>query len=121
MPTSAATAPAQARGRRHAPHAASGVSAIARGLPGALHSHARRIAGSRLSRRQGLSEDEMKLALPNATLPSERMSHLFSVALLFTSDSPSDAVLPADGRDGSYIGSGRGTVAGDRIRGTMAW
>lgn len=29
--------------------------------------------------------------------------------------------MPADGRDGAYIGSGRGTVAGDRVEGTMAW
>ncbi|MCA1652497.1 MAG: hypothetical protein LC753_20270 [Acidobacteria bacterium] len=46
---------------------------------------------------------------------------MFNVALEFTSDSPSDAVVSADGRDGAYIGSGRGTVTGDRIRGTMSW
>ena len=29
--------------------------------------------------------------------------------------------MPAEGRDGAYIGSGRGTLRGDRVRGTMAW
>jgi hypothetical protein len=46
---------------------------------------------------------------------------LFDAVLQFTSDSPADAVVEADARDGVYIGSGNGTVTGERVRGTMAW
>ena len=53
--------------------------------------------------------------------PSQHLAHLFNVAWEFTSDSRSDAIGPADGREGAYIGSGEATVAGDRIRGTMSW
>ena len=50
-------------------------------------------------------------------VPSEHLAHLFTVRLEFTSDSPSDAIVPAEGRDGAYIGSGPGTVTGDRVEG----
>lgn len=29
--------------------------------------------------------------------------------------------MPAEGRDGAYVGSGHGTVTGDRVVGTIAW
>ena len=48
-------------------------------------------------------------------------SRLFTAVLEFTSDSPADAVVPSDGRDGAYIGSGTGTVDGELLRGTMSW
>ena len=54
-------------------------------------------------------------------VPSEHLAHLFTVRLEFTSDSPSDAIVPAEGRDGAHIGSGPGTVTGDRVEGTMSW
>jgi hypothetical protein len=54
-------------------------------------------------------------------LAPESLVHLFKVLLEFTSDSASDAVLPAERRDGAYIGSGDGTVTGDRVGGTMSW
>lgn len=58
---------------------------------------------------------------PDIGLASEHLVRLFKVLLEFTSDSPSDAVVPVEGRDGAYIGSGHGTVTGDRVKGTMSW
>jgi hypothetical protein len=55
---------------------------------------------------------------PAASAP---LTPLFSAILEFTSDSPVDAVVPPEGRDGAFIGSGRGRVAGDRVRGTLSW
>jgi hypothetical protein len=52
---------------------------------------------------------------------SENLVRLFTALLEFTSDSRSDAIVSAEGRDGAYIGSGHGTVTGDRIGGTMSW
>ena len=46
---------------------------------------------------------------------------LFKADLQYRSESQSDAVVVAEGRDGVYIGSGDGTVAGDRLRGTIRW
>lgn len=46
---------------------------------------------------------------------------LFDAVLQFASDTPADAAIPADGCDGACIGSGEGTVTGDRLRGTMTW
>jgi hypothetical protein len=54
-------------------------------------------------------------------LSSDNLAHVFKARLEFTSDSPSDAVVPAEGRDGAYIGSGHATVTGDRVEGTMSW
>jgi hypothetical protein len=51
----------------------------------------------------------------------ERLDELFQADLQYRSDSQSDAVVVAEGRDGVYIGSGDGTVAGDRLRGTIRW
>lgn len=52
---------------------------------------------------------------------SERLTHLFNVTLQFTSDSPAAAVVSSEGREGAYIGSGDGTVVGERLRGSMSW
>src|SRR5262249_49895030 len=54
--------------------------------------------------------------------PSEnRLEALFKADLQYRSESQSDAVVVAEGRDGVYIGSGDGTVVGDRLRGTIRW
>ena len=49
------------------------------------------------------------------------LSHLFDVTLQYTSDSPAHAVVSGDGREGVYIGSGDGVVAGESICGTLKW
>jgi hypothetical protein len=46
---------------------------------------------------------------------------LFKADLEYRSDSQSDAVVTAEEREGVYIGSGDGTVIGDRVRGTVHW
>lgn len=46
---------------------------------------------------------------------------LFKANLQYRSESESDAVVATEGREGVYIGSGDGTVAGDRLRGTLRW
>ena len=46
---------------------------------------------------------------------------LFQAVMQYRSVSETDAVVPAEGREGAYIGSGDGTVKGDRIRGTIRW
>jgi hypothetical protein len=51
----------------------------------------------------------------------ERLEELFKADLQYRSESESDAVVVAEGGDGVYIGSGDGTVAGDRLRGTIRW
>ncbi len=48
------------------------------------------------------------------------LDHLFTAVLEFQSDAPADAVVPADGRQGVYLGSGEATVSG-RLQGTMRW
>lgn len=60
-------------------------------------------------------------ALRESTVDTSRLSRLFTAMLEFTSDSPVDAVVPSDGRDGAYIGSGTGSISGDQLRGTMSW
>jgi hypothetical protein len=59
----------------------------------------------------------------SATAASEKkpLELLFRAVLQYRSASERDAVVPADGRDGAYIGSGDGTVTGGRLRGTMNW
>lgn len=49
------------------------------------------------------------------------MTHLFDALLEFTSTSPAEAVVPPEGREGEYLGSGDGTVSGERVRGRMRW
>ena len=64
----------------------------------------------------------MALTAVTARARHERqLAQLFIAALAFTSESSSDAVVSAEGREGAYIGSGNGTVWGDRVRGTMSW
>lgn len=46
---------------------------------------------------------------------------LFKANLQYRSESESDAVVATEGREGVYIGCGDGTVAGDRLRGTIRW
>ena len=46
---------------------------------------------------------------------------LFRADLQYRSESQSDAIVVAEGREGVYIGSGDGTVTGDRVRGTVRW
>jgi len=60
-------------------------------------------------------------AFADRTAETATLTLLFSAVLEFTSDSPADAVVAANGRDGVYIGSGDGTVAGDGLRGTISW
>lgn len=57
----------------------------------------------------------------DAVLAPERLEHLFSAVVQFTSESHADAVIPADGREGEYLGSGNGTVTGNRVQGTIQW
>ena len=47
--------------------------------------------------------------------------HLFDAAVRFTSESPDDAVVPPDQRDGEYLGSGDGVATGERLRGRLRW
>jgi hypothetical protein len=60
-------------------------------------------------------------AVRDSDLSFRELAHLFSARLEFTSDSPSDAIVPAGGRDGAYIGSGHGMATGDRVGGTIVW
>lgn len=46
---------------------------------------------------------------------------LFTATLQFTSESAADAVVPPDGREGLYLGSGNGVVSGERVRGALSW
>jgi hypothetical protein len=47
--------------------------------------------------------------------------HLFDATVQFTSESPADAVVSPDGREGLYLGSGDGVATGERIRGRLRW
>ena len=62
---------------------------------------------------------DMKIATSSQS--ENRLEALFKADLQYRSESQSDAVVVAEGRDGVYIGSGDGTVAGDRLRGTIRW
>jgi hypothetical protein len=53
-------------------------------------------------------------AVLDSDLSFRELAHLFSARLEFTSDSPSDAIVPPEDRDGVFIGSGHGTVTGDQ-------
>jgi hypothetical protein len=46
---------------------------------------------------------------------------LFTAALQYRSDSPDSAVVPNEGREGAFVGSGDGTATGERLRGTVRW
>ena len=46
---------------------------------------------------------------------------LFTATTQFTSEAVADAVVPPEGREGAYLGSGDGIVTGERLRGTLRW
>jgi hypothetical protein len=56
-----------------------------------------------------------------ASSGQSRLEALFKADLQYRSESESDTVVDAEGREGTYIGSGDGTVIGDRLRGTVRW
>lgn len=56
-----------------------------------------------------------------ATSESRHVEPLFRAVLQFRSEVERDAVVAAEGREGAYIGSGDGTLTGERIRGTVRW
>ena len=60
-------------------------------------------------------------AMRESIVDASRLTRLCTAVLDFTSDSAADAVVPAEGRDGAYIGSGSGSVDGDHVRGTISW
>jgi len=53
--------------------------------------------------------------------PVDGLEPLFQAVLQYRSDSEADAVVAVEGHEGVYIGSGDGTVKGERIRGTIRW
>jgi hypothetical protein len=57
----------------------------------------------------------------NTSSGETRLENLFKADLQYRSESQSDAVVVAEGREGVYIGSGDGTVTGDQLRGTVRW
>jgi len=54
-------------------------------------------------------------------LEESKVEPLFRAALQYQSTSEHDAVIGAGGREGAYIGSGDGTIAGEKVRGTVQW
>ncbi len=57
-----------------------------------------------------------------ATSPSDgRVGLLFRAVLQYRSESEADAVVPVEGHEGAYLGSGDGTVTGGRLSGTIRW
>src|SRR5207244_10887712 len=52
---------------------------------------------------------------------SEGLEPFFDAELRYTSESKADAVIPAEGREGVYLGSGTGTVSGATLQGTIDW
>ncbi len=49
------------------------------------------------------------------------LGHLFNATIQFRSYSLNDAVVPPDRREGTYIGSGDGTVTGPVLQGSIQW
>ncbi len=57
-----------------------------------------------------------------ATAPNgSRLELLFTATLQYRSDAPDSAVVPNEGREGAFIGSGDGMAIGDRLSGTLRW
>ena len=52
---------------------------------------------------------------------SGTLTHFFDAAVQFTSESPDDAVVPPEGREGMYLGSGDGIATGERVHGRLRW
>ena len=61
------------------------------------------------------------LSQPTEGKPVNGLEPLFQAVMQYQSDSETDAVVPVEGHEGAYIGSGDGIVTGDRIRGTIRW
>jgi hypothetical protein len=57
----------------------------------------------------------------SVTVEHGRLTGLFSAVLQYRSDAEQGAVVPREGREGEYIGSGDGTATGDRVSGTLHW
>ncbi len=55
------------------------------------------------------------------TVEHERPTRLFSAVLQYRSEAEQDAVVPPEGHEGEYIGSGDGSATGDRLSGTLHW
>jgi len=51
----------------------------------------------------------------------DALVHLFDAAVRFTSESPEDALVPPEGREGVYLGSGDGVATGQRMHGRLRW
>ncbi|MGH7449896.1 MAG: DUF3237 family protein [bacterium] len=61
------------------------------------------------------------LGTPRDESQTKRLEHLFDTELYFTSDSPKDVAVPADNREGDFLGNGEGTLTGGKIQGKMRW
>jgi hypothetical protein len=69
-----------------------------------------------------MSDTNVILAPQHPRAPvSAGLELLFRANLAFTSDSPADAVIPGNAGDGAYIGTGNGTMEGERLAGTVSW
>lgn len=51
--------------------------------------------------------------------PTRRLGHLFDAELRYQPGM--EVVVPAEGREGDLIGSGDGTVTGEKLRGKIRW
>ena len=67
--------------------------------------------------------NEMDESARTITTVSEatEIEPLFRAILQYQSESQPDAVFAAEPHEGAYIGSGDGTVTGDRLRGKIRW
>jgi hypothetical protein len=65
-------------------------------------------------------DTNVMLSLQPRRVPG-RLELFFQAELTFASDSPSDAVISGDACDDAYIGTGNGTIAGERLAGTVSW
>jgi hypothetical protein len=58
---------------------------------------------------------------PVTQLEESKVELLFRALLQYQSASEHDAVIGVEGREGAYIGSGDGTIAGEKLQGTVQW
>jgi mercuric ion transport protein len=52
---------------------------------------------------------------------SAGLEALFTAVLQYRSDSPDSSIIPNEGREGAFIGSGDGVVTGKRLSGAVRW